>query len=166
MAHSAIHTQRILITGRRDPLGRANGGGVEQKLREEGGSINGRPGAIRTLKQFERRDFRGWRVRWQVEYRHTLIMPERIGHVPPVENVLRSAQRLGLVLGKFLMSAPGHCGGTPRTLKVEITFALRQSLRWEPATETGKSGGRKESTGRVKESSGEPSRRRFGRLHL
>jgi len=46
------------------------------------------------------------------------------------------------------------------------TVALRQFPLSELATETGRSGGRKESSGKAEGSRGTLSRLRFGRLHL
>src|SRR6266851_1912619 len=69
IARRRIHTQRILVTGRQDPLGGANCGGVEQKLREEDGSINGRRTAIRILKHGSATDSFGSGIRCSLSFR-------------------------------------------------------------------------------------------------
>src|SRR6266851_2177376 len=104
-------------------------------------------------------------------------MAKWIWHVGPVENMLCAAQRLGAVLGRFVIFAPHlslgwaesevrrrgpanapAAGHRPAPLK---QFPLR-----EQSIETGKSGGRRESSGRAERSNGTLSRRGSGRLRL
>lgn len=64
---------------------------------------------MRTLEQFEYWNSRGRRIRWEIKQRHALVMPKWIGHVCPIEEVPGAAQRLGSVLSRLVVLAPGHC---------------------------------------------------------
>jgi hypothetical protein len=136
-----IYAQRIAMSGGWNKFGRTDRSGIKQELRKEGRAIG------------RRRTARARRVRGEVQQRRALIMPEGIGHVLPIQDVLRSPQHLGAMLGEFVILAPAY---SPWPL-------LKPFLQSEPATGPEKSGGRKGRSGRAEAANIPPVPRRCGR---
>src|SRR5579862_6756727 len=117
IARRRIYAQGVTVPRGRDQLRGANGGRIKQQLRKQSWAIDGALLAIRSLQQIERRDFATRWIGRKVQQWRAFVMPERIGHILPIEKMLRSPQRLNAVLGGFVILAPGHRRWMPRAIR-------------------------------------------------
>src|SRR5580658_2449288 len=88
---------------------------MKQELRQEGRAV------------IESPDFRTRWIRREIEQWNAFVMPERIRHIGPIENVPRSSQRLGSVFCELVIFAPGHSRSAP------FLFLGRSLYRRHPA---------------------------------
>jgi len=140
-----IDAQRVPVPCGRNAFRRANRSGIEQQLREECRAVCGTRRPRFTIQCVERRRFEDGGIRWQVEHRHAFVVTERIGHIGPVQKMRLSSQRFQAMFGRLVIFLPCH-DRTDHGLFEAQPFTSLPAAR---ASVTGKSGDRRENTGKV-----------------
>ena len=85
---------------------------MEQQLREERGTVDHARCSAAACEKFKRGNFKRVRICGKIQDGNPFVVTKRVGHVRPVEKMLRPPQLLRGVLGEVVVFAPGQLLGS------------------------------------------------------